>query len=200
MIPSNMIKYIYQSKSLPPVLCHDIIHLFEQDNDRYKGLTRGGLNVDTKDTMDLFISDKEHWTEINEILTTELNKHIKKYLIQLNNEFNIRYNYDLSYDMIDTEVLINNGFMVQKYDQNKGKYKYHNDFNTDYSSYKCRKLTYLWYLNDITEGGETEFWGNYIIKPQTGKLILFPASWTFPHCGKMPVSSDKYIITGWLYT
>ena len=199
MISSNMIKYIYQSKSLPSILCNDIIHLFEQDNERYKGLTIGGLNTDTKDTMDLVISDREHWREINEILKIELDKHIKKYSIQMNAEFNINYNYDLSYDIVDTEVFINYGFMVQKYDKNKGKYKYHNDFNSDYILQKCRKLTFLWYLNDVAEGGETEFWGNYIIKPQTGKLILFPASWTFPHCGKMPISSDKYIITGWLY-
>ena len=54
-------------------------------------------------------------------------------------------------------------------------------------------MTYLWYLNDVTDGGETAFNGEYKIKPTAGKLILFPASWTFPHCGKMPVSSDKYI-------
>ena len=81
MIPSNMKKYIYQSKSLPEILCDDIIYLFEQDNDRYKGLTIGGLNPDTKDTMDLFISDKDHWTEIDETLKKELSKHLKKYSI-----------------------------------------------------------------------------------------------------------------------
>ena len=62
-----------------------------------------------------------------------------------------------------------------------------------------RKLTFLWYINDVEEGGETEFFGNHKIKPEAGKLILFPASWTFPHCGKMPISDDKYIITGWLW-
>ena len=62
-----------------------------------------------------------------------------------------------------------------------------------------RHLTFLWYLNDVEEGGETEFWGQYGIKPEAGKLILFPASWTFPHKANVPISSDKYIITGWLW-
>ena len=61
-------------------------------------------------------------------------------------------------------------------------------------------LTFLFYLNTLEEGGHTEFWGNYKIKPETGKLLLFPASWTFPHCGKTPISDNKYIITGWIYS
>ena len=65
--------------------------------------------------------------------------------------------------------------------------------------YKTSYLTYIWYLNDVIEGGETEFFGNYKIKPEVGKLVLFPACWSFPHCGLMPISSNKYIITGWLY-
>lgn len=51
----------------------------------------------------------------------------------------------------------------------------------------------------MTEGGETEFWSKYRIKPEAGKLVLFPASWAFPHRAIVPLSSDKYIITGWLW-
>ena len=62
-----------------------------------------------------------------------------------------------------------------------------------------RHITFIWYLNDVNDGGETAFDGIYKIRPKSGKLVLFPASWTYPHCGKMPLSSDKYIITGWIY-
>jgi TATA-box binding protein (TBP) (component of TFIID and TFIIIB) len=31
-----------------------------------------------------------------------------------------------------------------------------------------------------------------------GKLLFFPADAGFPHCGYMPILSNKYIITGWL--
>jgi hypothetical protein len=57
----------------------------------------------------------------------------------------------------------------------------------------------MWYLNDVEEGGETEFFGNYKIKPETGKFVLFPATWTYPHAALVPRSGDKYIITGWFY-
>jgi hypothetical protein len=87
--------------------------------------------------------------------------------------------------------------MIQKYDKNKGEYIYHNDFHM--ISIKYRVITFLWYLNDIHEGGETEFWDSYKIKPTAGKIVLFPSSWTYPHRGKMPISDNKYIITNWLY-
>jgi hypothetical protein len=38
------------------------------------------------------------------------------------------------------------------------------------------------------------------IKPKSGKLLIFPACWTYPHRGTMPISDDKYIITGWIMT
>ena len=103
------------------------------------------------------------------------------------------------YNIIPANTLFDIAFMIQKYDKNVGKYTYHNDFHIDYILKSYRIITFLWYLNDVSEGGETEFWGNYKIKPEAGKLILFPATWTFPHTGKMPLSNDKYIITGWLY-
>jgi hypothetical protein len=89
--------------------------------------------------------------------------------------------------------------MIQKYDKLDGKYIYHDDSFIDFNKNRYRVFTYLWYLNTVTEGGETVFWDSYKIKPEAGKLVLFPACWTFPHTGKMPISDNKYIITGWVY-
>jgi hypothetical protein len=91
--------------------------------------------------------------------------------------------------------------MIQKYNKGIGKYVYHNDFQIENNSdkYKYRVITFLWYLNTVDEGGETEFWDSYKIKPLSGKLLLFPANWCFQHRGIMPISDNKYIITGWLY-
>jgi hypothetical protein len=69
----------------------------------------------------------------------------------------------------------------------------------DAKNSKHRIITYLWYLNDVEEGGETVLEDNIFIKPTIGKLLLFPACWTYPHCGRIPISSNKYIITGWIY-
>ena len=80
---------------------------------------------------------------------------------------------------------------------NIGKFTYHNDLSID--TYGYRLVNYLWYLNDVEEGGETEFFGNYKIKPEKGKLVFFPSEWFFPHTGKIPISNDKYVIAGWMY-
>ena len=101
-------------------------------------------------------------------------------------------------DFFDCEYFIEL-FIIQKYDKGKGKYIYHNDSMIDYINKKSRIFTFIWYLNDVNEGGETEFI-NFKIIPEKGKLLVFPASFIFPHCGNMPISDDKYILTGWIYS
>ena len=55
------------------------------------------------------------------------------------------------------------------------------------------------YLNSVTEGGETEFlYQKRRIKPQQGRLVIFPAGFTHTHRGNPPLSGDKYILTSWV--
>ena len=54
------------------------------------------------------------------------------------------------------------------------------------------------YLNDVEEGGETEFlYQGVKLKPETGKLVIFPTSYMYPHRGNPIYKGEKYIITGW---
>ena len=76
---------------------------------------------------------------------------------------------------------------------------YHIDFQIETLKKRYRVITYLWYLNDVHEGGETEVLGTIKIKPEAGKLLLFPSTWTYPHCALIPKSGPKYIVTGWVY-
>ena len=65
--------------------------------------------------------------------------------------------------------------------------------------YQNRLATFVLYLNDVEEGGETEFlYYPKRIKPKQGKLILWPAGYTHTHRGNPPISNEKYIVTGWL--
>ena len=63
----------------------------------------------------------------------------------------------------------------------------------------CRRLlTWTLYLNDVEEGGETEFLYQSIrIKPKQGTLVIWPAAFTHTHRGNPPLSNPKYIVTGW---
>lgn len=61
-----------------------------------------------------------------------------------------------------------------------------------------RVLVFMTYLNDVNDGGETEwYYQNLKIKPEKGKTIIWPAEWTHTHRG-LESSETKYIVTGWL--
>lgn len=184
---------IYENEnSLSPELCRDIIELFEndEDNGKYQGVTGRGLNKNIKDTTDLVITSFPRWENVNACLKRELQKNLVDYIKRLNNTINYRVISDLNLSTFSMQM--------QKYNRNEGKYIYHNDSKIENT--KTRMITFIWYLNDVIEGGETEIWKHLKIKPTTGKLLLFPSCWTFPHRGNVPISSDKYIITGWLWS
>jgi hypothetical protein len=62
-----------------------------------------------------------------------------------------------------------------------------------------RVMAFIAYLNDVDEGGETEFlYQHKRVKPKQGTLVLFPAGFTHTHRGNPPLSNTKYIVTGWI--
>jgi hypothetical protein len=196
-------KFIYTNpNSISPELCKEIIQKFEASDKKYDGVTLGGVNKSVKDTKDLLLNTAD-WERISTTLRKELYWGLKVFMDDLSSkeDFKSEHNntttpgFKIKFDNISIDA-----FMAQRYTAKTGRYIYHNDSMVEWDNKRKRFMTYLWYLNDVVEGGETAFNGEYKIKPTAGKLILFPASWTFPHCGKMPVSSDKYIITGWIYT
>tara|TARA_R100000388_G_C7232712_1_gene155734 strand:- start:118 stop:747 length:630 start_codon:yes stop_codon:yes gene_type:complete len=62
-----------------------------------------------------------------------------------------------------------------------------------------RVLAWMFYLNDMPDGeGETEFLHQRCrIKPEKGKCVIFPASFTHTHRANPPLTQNKYILTGW---
>ena len=176
--------------SLTPELCNKIIKLFEEDERKHIGTMSRGTDLSIKVTTDLevFKTDQK-WKEIDNILTSELNTKVVEYIKELQLLNYLKYVHQIE----------DSGYKIQKYEKNKGFYKYHDDASINYKKNAYRIITFLWYLNTVDEGGETEFLNKYKIKPEAGKLLLFPATWTYPHTGVMPISSDKYIATGWMY-
>jgi hypothetical protein len=66
------------------------------------------------------------------------------------------------------------------------------------NSSAIRAASWLVYLNDVEDGGETEFLHQgHKQKAVKGTLVMFPASYTHTHRGNPPYSNAKYIITGW---
>lgn len=62
-----------------------------------------------------------------------------------------------------------------------------------------RALVFTIYLNDIEEGGETEFLHQSIrVKPVKGRCVIWPAAFPYVHRGNPPLEGEKYIMTSWL--
>tara|TARA_R100000742_G_C4216590_1_gene41515 strand:+ start:19 stop:627 length:609 start_codon:yes stop_codon:yes gene_type:complete len=61
-----------------------------------------------------------------------------------------------------------------------------------------RVLAWTVYLNDVEEGGETEFLYQQLkIKPKANTAAIWPGGFTYLHRGNPPISETKYILTGW---
>jgi hypothetical protein len=91
----------------------------------------------------------------------------------------------------------NYSFKMQKTCIGQGYHVWH--FENDSRRSANRLFAWMLYLNDVDEGGETEFlYYPKRIKPKAGTLLLWPASFTHAHRGNPPLSNDKYVITGWL--
>lgn len=71
--------------------------------------------------------------------------------------------------------------------------------NNKYMEVWGRMLVYTIYLNDVEEGGETEFLiQKRRIKAKKGRICIFPAHFPYIHRGNPPLSGEKYILTSWL--
>jgi hypothetical protein len=192
--------FIYiNEKSIPEDICNKIISRFEDDDRKGHGVTSSGLNKDVKNTMDLPFTHLEDWKDIDnglsKILTIELENYCMHNSLLLEKLYNIT-----SMNVIAMlQNVVDFGYQIQVYKKNEGHYAWHNDLvgNNQKNRAQHRLLTFIWYLNDVDTGGETEFLHG-LIKPKAGKLIVFPASFTYFHKGNIPISNDKYIVTGWV--
>ena len=91
---------------------------------------------------------------------------------------------------------------IQKYVQGKGGYPHwHSEQfpQLGHNEALHRVVLYMYYLNDVEEGGETEFYYQQRkVQPKKGTMVIAPAGFTHSHRGNMPISGDKYIATSWI--
>jgi hypothetical protein len=77
-----------------------------------------------------------------------------------------------------------------------GYHTWHLESGSNLTCY--RKLVCMVYLNDVQNGGETEFlYQSLRIKPTKGTAIVWPSEFTHTHRGNPPLSNNKFIITSW---
>ena len=86
---------------------------------------------------------------------------------------------------------------MQKTEKGQGYHVWH-DENMEAAN-RNRFIVWSLFLNDVEEGGETEFLNQSMrIKAVKNRFILFPATYTHVHRGNPPLSGTMYILTGWI--
>ena len=170
-------------------VCKDLIKYFN----KYKNKTKGRVlyenttkvNKNIKASTDVYINSNNNDTVII---------NYKKELTKVVNKYKEKYKY--CDEGQDAWGLIN-PFNIQKYKPNEGYFKLH----CEKSSFKNaeRHLVFMTYLNDVSDGGETEFYYQKLkVKPETGLTLIWGSDWTFMHRGITSKTQTKYIATGWL--
>tara|TARA_R110000744_G_scaffold217792_1_gene336486 strand:+ start:432 stop:1022 length:591 start_codon:yes stop_codon:yes gene_type:complete len=87
---------------------------------------------------------------------------------------------------------------IQKTLPTEGYHIWHIEHNKGYDN-EPRAFAYSIYLNDVEDGGETEFLHQSVrVKPKTGRIVIWPAGFPYLHRGNPPLSGEKYILTSWM--
>ena len=93
-------------------------------------------------------------------------------------------------------VTLREAFNIQHYAPHEGFLGWHCERST--SQTNQRALVFMTYLNDVTDGGETEYYFQKLkVKPVKGKMVVWPTDFTHLHRGITSPTQEKYIATGW---
>lgn len=179
--------FIYEiSGALSQELCEQMIRRFEGNQDQqYPGRIGQGQTEETsiKKTTDLRISGRPDWKDIDTALVQSVARAF--------NEFGQIFPFFAANSFKDI------GYNMQRY--LPGEY-YHWHVDGGPGPFSQRQLVAIWYLNNVAgPGGETEFPLQEIkVKPEAGKLVLFPPFWTHVHRAVTLEKGVKYIATTWI--
>ena len=182
---SKFSDFIYiERNALPKSFCNNVIEKFEQDDRKRQGQVGSGVHLEIKRSSDLSITELEDWKSYDQAFFRCLNNGLKKYVRFLPEEYTIHKAL--------SEIKNDTGYQIQR-TQPGDYYIWHHDQTTS------RLVTFIWYLNDVKDGGYTEFIDGTRIQPEAGKLIIFPSTWDFLHRGVSPKTETKYLCTGWVH-
>lgn len=206
--------------------CQSLIDKFDKDQRPKAGQTGQGINKIQKDSLDLTLDHFPEWHadlgKIHQATINGLMQYARRYPHLVVGALSLQWTppgetnsrtiiaEDLA-DMDETTLLqfINAIFRtgttnLQKYNKGSGGYHHwHSEFfpsphdKTNASLH--RVLLWMFYLNDVPEGGGTSFYyQDKTISPKQGTLVIAPAGFTHTHRGEVPISNDKYILTSWI--
>lgn len=168
---------------IPPAFCDEIVRRFEGAGDHHVSAPFPPHRVFTE--MNLMATPG--WDDVTAKLIGAMQDGVRRYVDDAGVS-RVVWPEKNGYEQIRMKRYLPNG---------EDQFDWHVDVQ-DHASAR-RFLVYFWYLTDVAEGGETEFQWGRSVRPQKGRLIMFPPTWEFPHRGAPVVDGVKYIVGGYLH-
>jgi hypothetical protein len=185
-------EYIYEAHNmLPKTFCQELIEKFDRDSRKEEGITNYGTVSKMKKRTDLNIECITGWGLESKRLYDTFRTAFRNY--QNNLKLNV-FGEDKAYivdQLFNNPNIAVSGFLMGRYGVG-GHFKWH----IDYTHGEERICNFIIYLND--HEACTEFLNGKKIKPEAGKIVFFPSTWTYSHCGQPVEKGNKYIITGFV--
>ncbi len=187
-IVPNAESLFYVKNLISTDLCHTIIENYQRDPRKHPGYTLSGQGTkkpqdEVKVSTDLEIIKGGDWTAAFDELNLAVNTAVTDVAAQC--------------PSLQAWPLWWTGYKIQHYKRNEGHFKWH--FDALGPGTWHRQIAMLIYLNSVEEGGETCFHRqNLRVKPIAGDALFFPTFWTHAHCGEIPRSGDKYVISSFI--
>ncbi|WP_351188381.1 2OG-Fe(II) oxygenase [Shewanella sp. TB4-MNA-CIBAN-0142] len=203
-------------------LCDRLIAAFKTHPSVGPGHTGFGVDTEKKRSRDLMLDAFDDLAELkNELLAatfTHISDYFTQYSLTLMGAVSVQVADEngqpqtLTPDNFEvlgrpraaalTKYLYRSGTInVQHYQQGVGGYPHWHSEQYPQNGHNealHRVVLYMFYLNDVEEGGETEFYYQQRkISPKKGTMVIAPAGFTHSHRGNVPISNDKYIATSW---
>jgi hypothetical protein len=176
---------------IDPMICDGLIQLYDSLQTRWEdGVTKTGVvDHSIKHSTDLHLT-------IDEMMPLEYTQALKS-CVDL---------YMEKWKAANTVGLLPiEGMNIQKYPAGGGFKVWHHERDRATAPNCNRHLVFMTYLNDVEEGGGTEFAyqrevrGPTALKAEKGLTVLWPADWTHTHRGIVAPNEEKIIATGWLH-
>ncbi len=222
-----MSNFIVEYKNaLSDEYCDQLIEKFETFPHKEAGRTGAGIDKSKKDSLDCYISQHPYWqqdcNQLSQLVLSAIVNYTRQFPFLLTGAVSpsiqdpkTKEVRSISYEDIthltdqQVENLVKMIFRLdhinlQRYSKGKGGYHHWHSEHFPHPNDATQKslhrvLLWLVFLNDIEEGGETEFFYQKTkLKPRKGSLVLAPVNFTYTHRGCVPLSSDKYVLASWV--
>lgn len=179
---------------VPESFCNHLINKFENDDRKNHGSFHKGdkkvMDTKMKESIDLPISRFDEWSEEDKLIYKYIGDSVKIYNKYIHEEYGL-------FSELKNICLYDDGYIIGKQLKDNNGLLWHYDLNLNPESY----VSGILYLNTLEshEGGCTEFLNGRKIRPECGKIMIFPMNWTYPHRGNYVKSDYRYILTFSLY-